>query len=79
MRGNCPLCGTDDYSARTLKEHFLLCHRERPVLVGLILDLLDLVTHLRSPNREKQAHDSGTCVLCLKMAQVGHRKLEFES
>ncbi len=79
MKSSCPLCGTNDYSALTLKQHFLLCHRERPVLVGLILDLLDHITHLKDPIGEKPAHDNSTCILCKKMAQVGHRKLEFES
>lgn len=71
MKGQCPVCNKQDYDARTLKEHLLLCHRERPVLAKTILDLLDLVGHLRSSSRERPAHDGTSCILCRKMGQAG--------
>jgi hypothetical protein len=70
MKSRCPICETDGYDQRTLKEHFLLCHRERPVLVGLILDLLDHVTNLKTPTRETTVHNPTSCVLCRRMAKV---------
>jgi hypothetical protein len=77
MKSPCPICDTDDYTARTLKEHFLLCHRERPVLVGLILDHLDQIAHLTALQRG--THYPISCVFCGKQAQIRHRRVELES
>jgi len=65
MKGHCPICKRHDYAERTLKEHLLICHRERPVLATAILDLLDLIANLRAAPVGPGAHDSGSCVLCL--------------
>jgi hypothetical protein len=73
MRSHCPICNRHDYDSRTLKEHLLLCHRERPVLANAILDLLDLVTELRAAVGPSSAHNVLGCVLCLREVLRGSR------
>jgi hypothetical protein len=65
MKGHCPICNRHDYS-QTLKEHLLIVHRERPVLAGAILDLLDVISDLRVAAGPSGAHNVLGCILCLR-------------
>ncbi len=66
LKTHCPACNRHDYDSRTLKEHLLLCHRERPVLVGAICDLLDLIADLRAASGPTRSHNVLGCILCLR-------------
>jgi hypothetical protein len=67
MKGHCPIGGcprSDDYDQPSLKQHLLIVHRERPVLVSALLDALDEIAHLRAAAGSTGGHNVETCLLC---------------
>jgi phosphoribosyl-dephospho-CoA transferase len=77
LKSRCPVRGCPrphDYDQRTLKEHLLIVHRERPVLVNAVLDLLDELGHLTAV--QQGGHDSRNCYFCKKEAEIRQRKVE---
>jgi len=59
-----------DYEQKSLKEHLLLSHGERPTLAKTILDLVDLLNSIRPPGA---IHGGWNCLFCLRQALRGSR------